>query len=45
MPDDFHAQEMMTVEEFLNFYGAFRKVKKERIHEVLELIGLRREPT
>lgn len=40
MPDDFNAQEMMTVEEFLNFYGAFRKVKKERIHEVLELIGL-----
>ncbi len=40
MPDDFHAQEMMTVEEFLSFYGAFRKVKKERIHEVLELIGL-----
>ena len=35
MPDDFHAQEMMTVEEFLSFYGAFRKVKKERINEVL----------
>lgn len=40
MPDDFHAQEMMTVEEFLRFYGAFRKVKKERINEVIELIGL-----
>lgn len=40
MPDDFHAQELMTVEEFLSFYGAFRKVKKERINEVIELIGL-----
>ncbi|RID82727.1 ABC transporter ATP-binding protein [Peribacillus asahii] len=40
MPDDFYAQEMMTVEEFLNFYGAFRKVKKERVNQVVELIGL-----
>ena len=40
MPDDFHAQEMMTVEEFLSFYGAFRKVKKDRVYEVIELIGL-----
>lgn len=40
MPDDFHAQGMMTVEEFLNFYGAIRKVKKDRIIEVMQLIGL-----
>lgn len=40
MPDDFFAQEMMTVDEFLKFYGSFRKVKKERIDEVIELIGL-----
>lgn len=40
MPDDFHAQEMMTIEEFLNFYGAFRKVKKDRVNEVIDLIGL-----
>ncbi|MFJ7640006.1 ABC transporter ATP-binding protein [Peribacillus sp. NPDC097225] len=40
MPDDFQAQEMMTVEEFLNFYGSLRKVKSERINEVIELIGL-----
>lgn len=40
MPDDFHAQEMMTVEEFLSFYGSLRKVKKDRIHEVMDLIGL-----
>ncbi|WP_404328148.1 ABC transporter ATP-binding protein [Mesobacillus maritimus] len=40
MPDDFHAQEMMTVEEFLRFYGSLRKVKSERINEVMRLIGL-----
>ncbi|WP_428910223.1 ABC transporter ATP-binding protein [Niallia sp. Krafla_26] len=40
MPDDFHAQEMMTVEEFLSFYGALRKVKRERIDEVMNLVGL-----
>lgn len=40
MPDDFHAQELMTVEEFLDFYGSLRKVKKERMEEVMELIGL-----
>jgi ABC-2 type transport system ATP-binding protein len=40
MPDDFHAQEMMTVEEFLRFYGSLRKVKNERINEVMTLIGL-----
>lgn len=40
MPDDFHAQEMMTVEEFLRFYGSLRKVKKDRINEVMEWIGL-----
>ncbi|KEK23332.1 ABC transporter ATP-binding protein [Bacillus gaemokensis] len=40
MPDDFHAQQTMTVQEFLSFYGAFRKVGKERIQEVITLIGL-----
>jgi len=40
MPDDFHAQETMTVEEFLSFYGSFRKVSKQRVAEVIELIGL-----
>lgn len=40
MPDDFHAQEMMTVEGFLRFYGSFRNVKKHRINEVMDLIGL-----
>ncbi|MFJ7755895.1 ABC transporter ATP-binding protein [Peribacillus muralis] len=40
MPDDFQAQEMMTVEEFLRFYGSLRKVKRDRINEVMVLIGL-----
>ncbi|WP_102272295.1 ABC transporter ATP-binding protein [Cytobacillus massiliigabonensis] len=40
MPDDFHAQEMMTVEEFLHFYGSLRGVEKGRIDEVLDIIGL-----
>jgi len=40
MPDDFHAQEMMTVIEFLRFYGNFRKVGKARVDEVMEMIGL-----
>lgn len=40
MPDDFHAQDTMTVLEFLTFYGSFRKVHKERILEVIELVGL-----
>lgn len=40
MPDDFHAQEVMKVEEFLQFYGSLRNVNKERINEVIDLIGL-----
>ncbi|WP_426980461.1 ABC transporter ATP-binding protein [Bacillus pseudomycoides] len=40
MPDDFHAQQSMTVQEFLSFYAAFRKVGKERVQEVIALLGL-----
>lgn len=40
MPDDFHAQEMMTVHEFLTFYGVLRKVSRQQIQEILEKIGL-----
>ncbi|MGJ7911187.1 ABC transporter ATP-binding protein [Neobacillus sp. LXY-1] len=40
MPDDFYAQETMTVTEFLSFYGALRKVKKERVQEVIHILGL-----
>lgn len=28
MPDDFHAQQSMTVQEFLSFYAAFSKCRK-----------------
>lgn len=40
MPDDFHAQEMMSVLEFFTFYAKIRKVDEKQIHEVLERIGL-----
>lgn len=40
MPDEFHAQETLTVLEFLTFYGRLRKVSEERIAEVIELTGL-----
>ncbi|MGG2066172.1 ABC transporter ATP-binding protein [Bacillus sp. S14(2024)] len=40
MPDDFHAQEMMTVQEFLSFYGVLRKASQKQIKEILEKIGL-----
>lgn len=40
MPDDFHAQELMTVSEFLSFYASLRKVGKNRVNEVLDMVGL-----
>lgn len=40
MPDDFHAQQSMTVQEFLSFYAAFRNVGRERVQEVIEMLGL-----
>ncbi|WAA12984.1 ABC transporter ATP-binding protein [Fervidibacillus halotolerans] len=40
MPDEFYAQQSLTVKEFLQFYGSFRNVSNERIDEVIELIGL-----
>jgi ABC-2 type transport system ATP-binding protein len=40
MPDEFFAQENMTVTEFLTFYGRFRNVSNHRIQEVLQTIGL-----
>ncbi|WAA08743.1 ABC transporter ATP-binding protein [Fervidibacillus albus] len=40
MPDEFYAQQNLTVSEFLRFYGSFRKVTDERIREVIKLIGL-----
>jgi ABC-2 type transport system ATP-binding protein len=40
MPDDFHAQNHLTVKEFMSFYGSLRKVDSLRIEEVLKQIGL-----
>ncbi|KAB2443926.1 ABC transporter ATP-binding protein [Bacillus luti] len=40
MSDDFHAQQDMTVQEFLLFYAAFRNIGKEKVQVVIEIIGL-----
>jgi ABC-2 type transport system ATP-binding protein len=40
MPDEFFAQETMTVREFLTFYGTFRKVATKRVNEVIQILGL-----
>lgn len=40
MPDDFHADQMMTVQEFLSFYASLQKVDRKRVEEVLSIIGL-----
>lgn len=41
MPDDFHAQQDMTVQRFLLFYAAFRNVGKEKVQDVIKTIGLK----
>ena len=45
MPDDFHAEQTLTVEEFLMFYASLRNVKKERVREIIALIGLEEQAT
>ncbi|MBO0959058.1 ABC transporter ATP-binding protein [Neobacillus sp. MM2021_6] len=40
MPDEFFAQESLSVIEFLTFYGTFRKVAQPRIMEVIDTLGL-----
>lgn len=40
MPDEFIAQESLSVIEFLTFYGTFRKVTQPRIMEVIDTLGL-----
>ncbi|WP_430477170.1 ABC transporter ATP-binding protein [Bacillus cereus] len=40
MPDDFHAQQDMTVQEFLLFYAVFRNIGKEKVQAVIKTIGL-----
>ncbi|WP_110113156.1 ABC transporter ATP-binding protein [Bacillus sp. CGMCC 1.16541] len=41
MPDDFHAQGYLKVKEFLSFYAKIRKISKERVEEVLHIVGLK----
>jgi ABC-type multidrug transport system ATPase subunit len=40
MPDDYHFNQGLTAEEVLQFWAALRKVSKERVSEVLTLVGL-----
>jgi len=40
MPDEFFAQETLTVKEFLTFYGTFRKTVQSRVDDVIHLLGL-----
>ncbi|NWQ42395.1 ABC transporter ATP-binding protein [Bacillus sp. EB106-08-02-XG196] len=40
MPDEFYAQETLTVQEFLCFYGSFRNIPQTRIMEVIRILGL-----
>ncbi|MEH7248016.1 ABC transporter ATP-binding protein [Neobacillus niacini] len=40
MPDEFYAQETLTVHEFLSFYAAFRNTPPTRITEVIRILGL-----
>ncbi|OPA72957.1 ABC transporter ATP-binding protein [Paenibacillus selenitireducens] len=40
MPDDYQFTQGLTAEEALSFWAALRKVPKQRVHEVLELVGL-----
>lgn len=41
MPDDYRAQDTLAVKEFLLFYASIRRIKKDRVEEVLEMIGLK----
>lgn len=40
MPDEFFAQETMTVTEFLLFYATFRKATLVQVNECIKVIGL-----
>ncbi|MFE8696592.1 ABC transporter ATP-binding protein [Cytobacillus sp. FJAT-53684] len=40
MPDDYHAQGTLSVREFLMFYASIRRISKERVAEVMNIIGL-----
>ncbi|MEK4181241.1 ABC transporter ATP-binding protein [Aeribacillus sp. FSL K6-1121] len=40
MPDDFHAQQFMTLQEFLSFYAKLRKKDQSSVKDILKKIGL-----
>lgn len=40
MPDDYRAQDTLSVKEFLWFYASIRRISMERVNEVLEIVGL-----
>ncbi|MGV2882865.1 heme ABC exporter ATP-binding protein CcmA [Paenibacillus taichungensis] len=40
MPDDYHFNHGLTAEEVLQFWAALRNVSKERVTEVLTMVGL-----
>lgn len=40
MPDDYHFNQGLTAEEVLQFWAALRNVPKERVTEVLTMVGL-----
>lgn len=40
MPDEFFAQEALTVMEFLQFYAAFHNVSLNRVKEIIGILGL-----
>lgn len=40
MPDDYRAQDTLSVKEFLQFYASIRRIHKDRVVEVLDQIGL-----
>lgn len=41
MPDDYRAQDTLAVKEFLQFYASIRRIEKDRVEEVLDMIGLK----
>lgn len=40
MPDEFHAQETLTVTEFLTFYAALQEIPRQQVNEIIRILGL-----
>lgn len=40
MPDHFHFQQPLTVEEFLMYYGSLRQVSKSQVMDAIDRVGL-----